>query len=34
MSNLPAALKNAREFTAEVVERLRNGNQPVVKEVA
>src|SRR5271156_4983854 len=29
MSNLPAALANAREFTAEVVERLRNGNQPV-----
>ena len=34
MSNLPAALQNARQFTAEVVERLRNGNRPVVKEVA
>ena len=35
MSNLPAALTNAREFTVEVIERLRNGNQPVaVKEVA
>jgi chromosome partitioning protein len=34
MSNLPAALKNAREFAAEVVERLRNGNQTVTKEVA
>jgi len=35
MSNLPAALTNAREFTVEVIERLRNGNQPVAdKEVA
>jgi chromosome partitioning protein len=34
MSNLPGALANAREFTAEVVERLRNGNRSPVKEVA
>ena len=34
MSNLPAALTNAREFTVEVIERLRNGNRPVEKEVA
>src|SRR5271170_242521 len=34
MSNLPAALTNAREFTVELIERLRNGNQPVEKEVA
>jgi chromosome partitioning protein len=34
MSNLPAALANAREFTAEVVERLRNGNRAPVREVA
>ena len=34
MSNLPAALTNAREFTVEVIERLRNGNKPVEKEVA
>jgi chromosome partitioning protein len=34
MNNLPAALTNAREFTVEVIERLRNGNQPVIKEVA
>ena len=34
MNNLPAALTNAREFTAEVIERLRNGNKPVEKEVA
>jgi chromosome partitioning protein len=34
VSNLPAALNNAREFTAEVIERLRNGNQAVAKEVA
>jgi chromosome partitioning protein len=34
MSNLPAALANAREFTAEVVERLRNGNRSPVREVA
>jgi chromosome partitioning protein len=34
MSNLPTALTNALEFTSEVVERLRNGNRPPVKEVA
>jgi chromosome partitioning protein len=34
MSNLPAALNNAREFASEVIERLRNGNQPVKREVA
>ena len=34
MSNLPAAFTNALEFTVEVIERLRNGNQPVDKEVA
>ena len=34
MSNLPAALANAREFTAEVVERLRNGNRAPAREVA
>jgi len=34
MSNLPAALNNAREYTVEVIERLRNGNKPVEKEVA
>jgi len=34
MSNLPAALTNARAFTVEVIERLRNGNTPVEKEVA
>jgi chromosome partitioning protein len=34
MSNLPTAMANALEFTTEVVERLRNGNQAVVKEVA
>ena len=34
MSNLPTALANALEFTGEVVERLRNGNQSVVREVA
>ena len=34
MSNLPTALANALEFTSEVVERLRNGNQVAVKEVA
>jgi chromosome partitioning protein len=35
VSNLPAAIKNAVEFTAEIVERLRNGNKAVAeKEVA
>jgi len=34
VSNLNAALSNALEFTAELVERLRNGNKSVVKEVA
>ena len=34
VSNLNAALGNALEFTAELVERLRNGNKNVVKEVA
>jgi chromosome partitioning protein len=33
VSNLPAALRNARAFTAEIVELLRNGKAPV-KEVA
>jgi len=31
MSNLPAALSNARAFAAEVVERLRNGNKRLPK---
>lgn len=34
VSNLQTALNNAREYTAEIVERLRNGNQPRSKEVA
>jgi chromosome partitioning protein len=34
VSNLNAALNNALEFTSELVERLRNGNKSVVKEVA
>lgn len=34
VSNLNAALSNALEFTAELVERLRNGNKSAVKEVA
>ena len=34
VSNLNAALGNALELTVELIERLRNGNKPVVKEVA
>ncbi len=34
VSNLTAALNNALSFTAEVVDRIRNGNRPSVKEVA
>jgi chromosome partitioning protein len=34
VSNLNAAINNALEFTSELVERLRNGNKSVVKEVA
>ena len=34
VSNLEAAFKNAHEFAAELVERLRNGNKTAVKEVA
>ena len=34
VSNLSAALNNALEFTSELVERLRNGNKSVEKEVA
>ena len=34
VSNLTAALNNALEFTSELIERLRNGNKSVVKEVA
>lgn len=34
VSNLDAALSNALEFTTEIVERLRNSNNAVVKEVA
>lgn len=34
VSNLQAALHNAKEYTAEIVERLRNGNQAPAKEVA
>jgi chromosome partitioning protein len=34
VSNLTAAVHNALEFTSELVERLRNGNQRAVKEVA
>jgi chromosome partitioning protein len=34
VSNLSAALNNALEFTSELVERIRNGNKSVVKEVA
>jgi chromosome partitioning protein len=34
VSNLNAAISNAFDLTAELVERLRNGNKNVVKEVA
>lgn len=34
VTNLNTAISNALEFTSELVERLRNGNKPVVKEVA
>jgi chromosome partitioning protein len=34
VSNLNAAISNALDLTAELVERLRNGNKNVVKEVA
>jgi chromosome partitioning protein len=34
VSNIQAALSNALEFTSELVERLRNGNKTVEKEVA
>lgn len=34
VTNLNAALSNALEFASEIVERLRNGNKAVVKEVA
>ncbi len=34
VSNIQAALGNALEFTGELVERLRNGNKTVEKEVA
>ena len=37
VSNLPAAQKNALEFTVELIERLRNGNKvttPAAREVA
>jgi chromosome partitioning protein len=34
VSNLNAALGNALELTVELIERLRNGNKTVVKEVA
>ncbi len=34
VGNLQAARSNALEFTGEVVDRLRNGNKPSVKEVA
>jgi len=34
VSNVNAALTNALEFTAELVERLRNGNKIDAKEVA
>ena len=34
VSNVPAALSNALEFTSEVIERLRNGNRSIEKEVA
>jgi chromosome partitioning protein len=34
VSNRDAAFKNAHELTAELVERLRNGNKTIVKEVA
>jgi chromosome partitioning protein len=32
ISNLPTAIANALEFTSEVVERLRNGNQSTANE--
>jgi chromosome partitioning protein len=34
VGGLAAAIRNAREFTAEVLDRLRNGNQTPAKEVA
>jgi chromosome partitioning protein len=34
VTNLNTAISNALEFTSELVERLRNGNKAVVKEVA
>jgi len=34
VSNLATAISNAVEFTSEIVERLRNGNKTVKKEVA
>jgi chromosome partitioning protein len=34
VSNVAAALSNALDFTAELIERLRNGNKTVEKEVA
>jgi chromosome partitioning protein len=34
VSNVPAAMSNALEFTSELVERLRNGNKTVEREVA
>jgi chromosome partitioning protein len=34
VGNLQAARSNALEFTGEVVDQLRNGNKPSVKEVA
>ena len=34
VGGLAAAIRNATEFTAEVVERLRNGNKAPIQEVA
>jgi chromosome partitioning protein len=34
VGGLAAAIRNADEFTAELVERLRNGNQAPIQEVA
>jgi hypothetical protein len=34
VSNLPTALQNAREFTAEIVDRLRGTRGEKTKEVA
>jgi chromosome partitioning protein len=34
VSNIPAALSNALELTSELIERLRNGNRSIEKEVA